>query len=108
MKITYGTTSFLMAGDILQEREQRLVQEKAPLSATVLKVPHHGGKTSSSTGFVQAVKPNISIASCTTSELAPEIAQRYHNQGALLLTTARNGAITITTDGTTYHVKTFQ
>lgn len=108
IKISYGHVSFLMAADIQQDRERLLVQETAPLTATVLKVPHHGGKSSSSEQFIRAVGPQVAVVSCKQEELAPEVAEQYRAWGAQLLTTAEHGAISITTDGATYSIKTFR
>jgi competence protein ComEC len=55
--------SLLLTGDIEQYAEQRLLaQAGETLSSTVMTMPHHGSKTSSSPAFVQAVKPAIAIA----------------------------------------------
>lgn len=59
--------SALLVGDIEQAQEARLVglhldqAEKSRLASTVLLVPHHGSKTSSSAAFLDAVKPDMAI-----------------------------------------------
>ena len=51
----------LLAGDIEQAQEARLVAQGADIRATVLLVPHHGSKTSSSAAFLDAVQPRIAL-----------------------------------------------
>ena len=62
-RLTYGEVSFLLTADIDQSTEQRLLREKAPLQSTVLKVAHHGSKTSTGQKFLTAVNPKIAIIS---------------------------------------------
>ena len=51
----------LLVGDIERPQESRLVAEAAALAADVLLVPHHGSKTSSSAGFLDAVSPRLAL-----------------------------------------------
>lgn len=57
LHITNGRHSALLAGDIEQAQEARLVEQGAQIRADVLLVPHHGSKTSSSEPFLDAVQP---------------------------------------------------
>jgi competence protein ComEC len=63
VRISSATGSALLAGDIEQPQEARLVAGVAatPLQSDVLLVPHHGSKTSSSAGFLDAVAPRVAI-----------------------------------------------
>ena len=63
LRMTYGETSFLLTADIEMEAEERLIQDEAPLASTVLKVGHHGSKTSTSAEFLEAVSPSIAVIS---------------------------------------------
>ncbi|MEK7542600.1 MAG: MBL fold metallo-hydrolase [Patescibacteria group bacterium] len=60
-KLVFGSDSFLFPGDISKTAEQKLVDQKADIAADVLKVPHHGSKSSSSESFLAAVSPNIAV-----------------------------------------------
>ena len=62
LRISNGNQSALLAGDIEQPQEARLVvSESSKLKAQVLLVPHHGSKTSSSAAFLDAVAPRVAI-----------------------------------------------
>ena len=61
LRISNGVQSVLLAGDIEQAQEARLVAEGVDIRATVLLVPHHGSKTSSSAAFLAAVQPRIAL-----------------------------------------------
>lgn len=60
-KLVFANTSFLFSGDISKIVEQELLQENIDVDADVLKVPHHGSKSSSSENFLAAVSPQIAV-----------------------------------------------
>lgn len=62
-KLTYGETSFLFTGDTEVINEEKMLENKANLQAEVLKVAHHGSRTSSSEAFLEAVDPDLAIIS---------------------------------------------
>lgn len=62
-KLQYGDDSVLFVGDLETEMEKELLDEKMDLAADVLKVGHHGSRTSSSSGFLLAVHPSLAIVS---------------------------------------------
>jgi competence protein ComEC len=61
LRISNGSQAALLAGDIEQAQEARLVASGVRLDATLLLVPHHGSKTSSSAAFLDAVQPRIAM-----------------------------------------------
>ena len=63
LRIDYGETSFLFTGDIGLEAEDELVESGADLSATVLKVAHHGSRGSSGYVFLRAAAPQYGVIS---------------------------------------------
>jgi len=63
LKITFGETSFMFKGDAERESEIDMVESSIDLSATVLKVSHHGSDTSTTYPFLRAVMPEIAIIS---------------------------------------------
>lgn len=61
-KLIYNNFTMLFTGDIEKEAEQRIVSiAEKELKSTVLKVGHHGSKTSSTEEFLKAVSPKISL-----------------------------------------------
>ena len=63
-KITYGETSFLITGDAEKDEELEIIENGADLDCDVLKVGHHGSKTSSCADFLDAVTPEVCVISC--------------------------------------------
>lgn len=63
LKISYGETSFLFAADAERESEADMYEAGADLSATLLKVGHHGSNTSSTYLFLREVMPQYAIIS---------------------------------------------
>ena len=63
LKITYGETSFLFTGDAEREEEQDILAKNYDLSATVLKVGHHGSENSTSYVFLREIMPKYAIIS---------------------------------------------
>ena len=62
-RVSYGKASVLVTGDMTKEDELKLVEKNADLRATILKVGHHGSKTSSAKAFLQAVHPKFALIS---------------------------------------------
>lgn len=64
-KFQYKEFSILFTGDIEEVSEEKIlkkyIQHTKLLQATVLKVPHHGSKSSSTMNFLQAVSPKIAL-----------------------------------------------
>lgn len=61
-KLTYNNFTMLFTGDIEKEAEGRILNiARQELKATILKVAHHGSKTSSTEEFIEAVNPKIAL-----------------------------------------------
>ncbi len=88
----------LLAGDIETGQEQALVARGVPLKADVLLVPHHGSKTSSTGGFLDAVAPRTALVQAgyrnRFGHPAPEVLARYQARGIAVVESARCGAAT--------------
>lgn len=62
IKLTYGKVQMLFTGDIEQIAEKRMVEKyRENLKSTIIKIAHHGSKTSSTEEFINAVKPQIAL-----------------------------------------------
>jgi competence protein ComEC len=108
LELGFGSVRFLLTGDIEEGAESRM----APGHAAVLKVPHHGSKSSSSPGFVAAVMPRTAIVSAgyrnRFGHPHPAVVDRLHAAGVRLYRTDRDGAVTVSTDGSRLWVRTFR
>lgn len=84
-KLTWKNQSILLTGDIQEDVEEELLKEGNDLAADILKVPHHGSKTSSSTGFLLAVHPQLALISVGRDNAFghphPEVLARYSALG---------------------------
>jgi competence protein ComEC len=103
LRFVYGSVAILLAGDIEREAEDALVQSGTDLRADVLKVPHHGSKTSSTPGFIDRVQPRCAVISVGERSRFGHphdvVTSRYLSRGVTLFQTGRDGTVTIETDG---------
>lgn len=104
LKIAYGSKSFLFTGDAGVAIENRLADYAGGFIKTdLLKVGHHGGKTSSSDRFVEAANPEMAMISAGIENRfhhpAPEVLSKLEKIGAKVMRTDKNGAIIIYSDG---------
>jgi competence protein ComEC len=100
LRVSDGQHQVLLTGDLERSAEWRLVREKPQqLTATVLLVPHHGSRTSSSETLLSAVKPQAAIVSAARYNPwrlpAAVIQNRYQQQGIAWFSTAQGGQITL-------------
>jgi len=103
LRIEFGLASFLLASDIEAAAEQALVATGAPLRATVLKVAHHGSRTSSTPGFLHTVAPTAAVISvgARNSYGHPDagVLSRLAAAGTRVYRTDSDGAVIFETDG---------
>jgi competence protein ComEC len=102
---------FLLTGDIEMSGESAMLQAHQSVRADVVKVAHHGSKTSSTGPFVAAVQPRFAVVSVGQTSIFghpnKEVVERWKTGGAHVLTTGESGTITITTDGRNLNLETF-
>ncbi len=111
MRLTYKKVNFLFTGDIEAAAEEEITRQFANLQTAVLKVPHHGSKTSSTWPFIEKVKPAYAVFSVRSGGKYPlpnrEVIERYELIKARIFKTNRHGAIFFKTDGEKIKVETF-
>lgn len=110
LKIQYGDTSFLFAGDAEREAEQAILNSGADLSATVLKVGHHGSDTSTTYPFLREVMPTYAIISVGTGNSyghpTDDTLSRLRDADVAVYRTDLQGDIFATSDGETVSITT--
>ena len=111
LRLEFGAISMLLTGDIEKEAESQLLSGGNDVKADVVKVPHHGSRTSSTEGFVAAVKARFAIISVGQHSMFghphKEVVERWQKSGAAVLTTGKSGTVTVETDGKTLSVRKF-
>lgn len=110
LKVTYGDTSFLFTGDAEYDGEHAVLDSGADLSATVLKVGHHGSDTSTCYPFLRAVSPQYAVISvgAGNSYGHPDdgTLSKLRDAGVEVFRTDLQGDIFCTSDGKTVHFET--
>jgi len=105
LKVTYNQVSILFTGDIQSTTESSLVTTYGDtLQANILKVPHHGSQYSSTTDFLNKVKPKkayIEVGTNSYGHPTTEAITRLQNTGATVYRTDQSGTLTYSTDGST-------
>jgi competence protein ComEC len=103
LRITYGAKSFLLTGDLESPMERLLLADGRALHADVLKVGHHGSKTSTSPDFLDAVAPSIAVISAgfenSFGHPHPTVLARLEKRHAAILRTDQDGLVTVRSDG---------
>lgn len=109
--VRFGDRSILMTGDIEKETEARLVSLFQNSRVDVVKVPHHGSRSSSTQSFVATTQPRFAVISVGQNSMFghphQEVLDRWRQTGAEVLTTGNCGTITVTTDGKELSVKKY-
>jgi competence protein ComEC len=99
-----GRERFLLAGDIEEGIDPILVARGLP-RVDLLKIAHHGSRTSSTGPFLDAVRPRVAVASAGVGNPyghpAKATLDRVAARGARVLRTDRNGSVEVTLDGRT-------
>jgi competence protein ComEC len=103
IRVSAGSASALLPGDIEREQELALVASRAEaLASSVLVVPHHGSRTSSSAPFLDAVVPAVAVIQSgyrnRFGHPAPDVTSRYRERGVLLHASPGCGAWTWRSD----------
>ncbi len=105
LRLVYGETEFLLTGDASQRIEKELITrgDINEIRSDVLKLGHHGSKTSSDLEFLQAVQPELAIvsASCDNRYGHPhsEVTDRVKKLGIAIMETCIDNRISLKSDG---------
>jgi len=111
IQVSYGKHNFLLTGDLEGKGEEEILSNGKDISSTVLKIGHHGSKTSSTVGFLQAVAPEYAVISVGTNNRFGhphgDTMNRLLMQKSKIYRTDQQGAIVFKTNGNTITVDTF-
>lgn len=111
LRVDYGAHRFLLTGDAEREEETWLGTRWPPemLRADVLKVGHHGSRTSSSAAFLDAVMPRLAVVSLGAGNRyghpATETVEAFLERGVPLLRTDHEGTVIVRSNGRTLEVE---
>lgn len=104
LRLEFGKRSLLLTGDIEKSGERALIASGKQLKADVVKVPHHGSRSSSTLPFVTATAAQFAVISVGQTSVFghphADVVERWRANGAQVFTTGKCGTITVTTDGT--------
>jgi len=113
-QLIFGNNSFLFTGDAAKSVEKKILSRckedvNCLLDSDVLKVSHHGSKTSTSEEFLREVSPKIAVISCGKNNPYhhphQEVLKNLEKFDIKILRTDQNGDIKVTSNGIDYKVK---
>lgn len=109
MNLMYGVTDFLFEADVSDVVEKNMLAAGVlPTNVNLLKVGHHGSKTSSCSEFLDRVRPKVAVYSCGVGNSygfpTQEALKRLESTKATIYGTDVNGTVTATSDGASIKV----
>lgn len=110
LRARYGRHAFLLTGDAERKAEYELTALPEALRADVLKLGHHGSRTSTTAEFLDAVQPAIAVISAGQDNQFrhphDEVLARLAERGVRVLRTDQQGMVTVRTDGARIRAET--
>ena len=111
LEVVFGDVAILLTGDISAEVERAIVPVLTRSRIRILKVAHHGSRTSSSSTLLEGWRPHIAVISCGRGNRfghpTLEVLRRLEAIGATILRTDLDGQIELETDGRLVMQRTF-
>ncbi|KHD38722.1 competence protein ComE [Clostridium acetobutylicum] len=105
VKVTYGQNKFLFTGDTQSSNEEAMIEKGYDLKCDVLKIAHHGSRTSSTDDFLNYVSPKYAVISCGRDNdyghPHKSTVEKLKNRNIPLYRTDENGTIICVSDGST-------
>lgn len=106
--MVFGQKSFLFTGDVYKSVEKKLI-DRGELNSNILKVGHHGSKTSSGEEFIKQVLPEVAVIQVSKNNSYghphQEILETLEKYDIKVLRTDLNGDIKIISDSVNYRIK---
>jgi competence protein ComEC len=111
-RIRYGEDNFLLTGDIEAPIEARMIADGILTRTTVLKVAHHGSKTSSIEPFLDITRPEVALISAgyynPFHHPSPQVLARLAEHHTVVYRTDLEGLISVSTDGRRLSIATYR
>lgn len=111
LRVRAGDKMFLFTGDIEKDAEAAMPNAGVDLRSDLVKVAHHGSRTSSTQSFVNATRAPLAIISVGRTSIFghpnKEVVERWRVSGAQVMTTGEKGTISVVTDGHSLAVTTY-
>ncbi len=108
-QLIYKDFELLLTGDIEKEVEQKLINSGIDLKSDILKVPHHGSKTSSTKDFIKAVSPILAIIQAGKDNPFGHphqiVLERLNSNNIAVFRTDKDGDIEVLSDGIKFWIK---
>jgi len=103
LRLAYGQSSFLLPADIGVEAEEEIARNMDDLKTSVLKIAHHGSRSSSSERFLSRVSPQMAVISVGGGNRYglphPDVLARLKQHGVRVFRTDLDGAVELRSDG---------
>src|SRR5882724_635320 len=111
LRLQLHERALLLTGDIEMAGESAMLQAHENVGADVIKVAHHGSKTSSTAPLIAAVRVRFAVISVGQTSIFghpnKEVVERWRASGAEVLITGQSGTITVTTNGQNLNLEMF-
>ncbi len=108
--LTYGETEVLLTGDIEAKTERQIILSEADIDADILKVAHHGSKTSTTEEFLSAISPQVAViqvgAKNRYGHPTREVLKRLENYDIKYYRNDLDGTVKLVSDGKNYQIIT--
>lgn len=110
-KLVFGENSFLFTGDIYKSTEKEILQKEVDIDSDILKIAHHGSKTSSAEEFIEKVSPQYAVILVGKDNYYghphQETLDTLEKYDINVLRTDREGDIQILSDGRSLRILNF-
>ena len=111
LRFNFGASFILFTGDVEKEAELAMLAGGLDLRSDLVKVAHHGSKTSSVEEFVAASRPETAVISVGRTSIfghpSKEVVGRWRASGAQVMTTGEKGTISVVADGYNLSISSF-
>ena len=103
LKVVYNKTVFLFTGDLQREGEDKILSSGCNVKSNILKVGHHGSRTSTTDEFLRAVDPEYAVVSVGAKNKyghpSKSVLERLNGFGVMVFRTDLDGAVIFKSDG---------